>query len=78
MLMNKQSNAFHPVTRAFALSGAFIFGVFAVTLLVSSLIALPGVLDVLIGCGRAVLTALLARAFWNAGKYSKILFKCIY
>ena len=69
--MNKQSSAFHPVTRAFALLGALICGFFAVTLFVLSLSALPDILAVLIGCAKAVLIALLARAFWNAGKHSK-------
>lgn len=69
--MDKQSNAFHPVTRAFALLGALIYGFFAVTLFVSSLFALPDILAVLVGCTKAILIALLARAFWNAGKHSK-------
>ncbi|WP_334016197.1 hypothetical protein [Alteromonas sp. S167] len=69
--MNKQSNAFHPVTKAFALLGAFICGFFAVTLFVSSSFALPDIIAVLLGCAKAVLIALLALGFWNAGKHSK-------
>ena len=69
--MNKQSNAFHPVTRAFALLGALICGFFAVTQFVSSLFALPDIIALLLGCAKAVLVALLAWAFWNAGKHSK-------
>ena len=69
--MNKQSNAFHPVTKPFALLGALICGFFAVTLFVSSLFVFPDILAVLLGCAKSVLIALLARAFWNAGRHSK-------
>ena len=69
--MNKQSNAFHPVTKAFALLGAFICGFFAATQFISSLFALPDIIAVLLDCAKAVLIALLALAFWDAGKHSK-------
>ncbi|MCG7646987.1 hypothetical protein MHM87_15510 [Alteromonas sp. Cnat3-28] len=69
--MNKQSNAFHLVTKAFALLGAFICGFFAATQFISSLFALPDLIAVLLGCAKAVLIALLALAFWNAGTHSK-------
>lgn len=69
--MNKQSNAFHPVTRVFALLGALICGFFAVTLFALSLFAFPDILAVLIGCATTALIALLSWAFWNAGKHSQ-------
>ena len=69
--MNKQSNTFHPVTRVFALLGAFICGFLAITLFVSSLFALPDIIVVLLGCAKAVLIAPFAWGFWNAGRHSK-------
>ncbi|MCG7647778.1 hypothetical protein MHM87_19580 [Alteromonas sp. Cnat3-28] len=69
--MNKQSNAFRPVTKAFALLGSFICSFFAVTQFIQSLLALPDIIAVLLGCAKAVLIALLAWGFWNAGKHSK-------
>ncbi|USI26919.1 hypothetical protein ACD631_11075 [Alteromonas macleodii] len=69
--MNKQSNTFHPVTRAFALLGAFICGFLAVSLFISSLFALPDIVVVLLGCAKAVLIAPFACFFWNAGKHSR-------
>ena len=69
--MNKQSKVFHTVTRACAMLGAVICSFFAVTLFVSSLIALPDIITALMGCSKAILIAALAWAFWYAAKYSK-------
>ncbi|QHJ09907.1 hypothetical protein FX988_00115 [Paraglaciecola mesophila] len=65
--MNKQRKDFHPVTKACAMLGAVICGFFAVTLFVSSLFTLPDILTALVGCAKAVLIAILGRAFWFAG-----------
>lgn len=69
--MNKKSKDFHPFIKACAMLGAVSCGFFAIALFVSSLVALPNIFTVLVGCSKAILISMLSWAFWYAGKFGK-------